>query len=204
MTQQHYVDKVGGQKTGQTQMKTERLKQTPITGEVVKDEMIPVPGTEATAAAPKLVAPVKTMKARETALLPATARISRWHFVADHGTSLADLERPDFWAGCVNKLGRRQGDSLTEITVTAEDGSFWAEMVVIDCGAQWAKCRFKYPPLVLDQTQSEIKFRGHTISFAAGEWRVSRDTDNAIIQGGFKAAQSALTWLEDHLRSMAA
>lgn len=215
--QQHYVSKPGGQKTAQQTMKTDRLKQLPG-GEVVKDEKIPVPGTgntpalaespaPAAAASSVVQAPAKprTMKARETSLVPRTARVQGWHFVADHGTTLADLERPEFWAGCINKLKRRAGDAPVEITVSAEDSSFWAEMVVLDTGAQWAKCRFKFPPLILDASaKGTIAYRGHTIDFAGSAWRVVRDSDHQMLRGDFQTAQTALAWLEDHVRSLAA
>lgn len=202
-----YVDKPGGMKTQQAAPKTQKLKQLPG-GEVVSAQKSPIPESlaaeAATQPAPKPVI-VAARQAKEPALLPRTAKVQGWHFLAPHGTSLDDLTRPEFWAGCTNKLRRRPGDAPTEITVSAEDGSFWAEMVVIDCGATWAKCRFKYAPLVLDATPTDqISYAGHTISFAAGSWRAVRDADHQMVSDGHATAQSALGWLEDHVRSLAA
>jgi hypothetical protein len=207
MPQEHYVGKPGGQKTQQQPQKTQQLKQLPG-GEVAPNVMTPVPGTGDTPAAeptPAVAAPKpRTMQARETMLQPAVARVARWSITVDHGTQLSDLERPDFWAALAPRLTRRQGDLPSEITVSAEDGSFWAELVVLDVGTTWAKCRFKYPPLILDRTEGEVHFRDHTISFAGGGWNVIRDADHSAIGTTFANAQSALSWLDDHLKAMAA
>ncbi len=207
MTQQHYVDKPGGLKTGSHPMKTERLKQDPRTGQVVKDEKIPVPGTGDPVAEPAPQAAPRIRHARETQLQNRTAKVQGFAFIADHGTVPEDLLRPEFWAGCAQRLQRRPGDCPTEVTVWAEDGSFWAELVVIEAGARWAKCRFKSEPILVDQSaRSEIAFKGHVVNFG-GEtemWRVIRDSDKSKLKDSFATAEQALAWLQDHVRSMAA
>lgn len=186
---------------GQHPMKTSQVTQQPVPMDT--DGSRPDPILVPQAAPVPLSAPLQdTARAREAALRPGPTMVRPWHFRADHGATLEDLLRPEYWLNVAKRFS-----PFDEITVWFEDGSAWAQLLVISCSAKWAKMKFIGNPIVIEESgRAEIPHQGHKIKWAGGTvlYRVVRDRDNADLKSGFPTAGQAMAWLEDHLRAMAA
>lgn len=115
------------------------------------------------------------------------------------GTSFEELQDPAYWAHVAAKL-----KPWDMIEVRAEDGSYWAQMLVQDASRLWAKVTvLKHVQLhAVEQKSSEID--GHLVKFGGPvkKWTVVRLTDKAVLRDGMSKAD-AEKWLADHLRVVA-
>jgi len=132
------------------------------------------------------------------------AEYTRTIFTAtvERGHTRSDLVDPKYWAHIALKLKR--GD---RIEVTAEDGSFYAELMVIACDRTWAQVH------VLtwhDLSASTVKLtpevlQEYMIDFKGPEyWCVIRRSDNMVIQNKMNTEGEAKIWLEGFIRNRSA
>lgn len=121
---------------------------------------------------------------------------------AEQGTAEEDLINPAYWAHVASKM--RPWD---RIEVRSDDGTFYAELLVLDSSRTWARVKLlKFLPLTsadVSQTQAddeyEIKFRGPVL-----RWSVVRRLDNAVIKEAMQNKDEAAAFLAQYQRTVGA
>ena len=120
----------------------------------------------------------------------------------EYGTTIEDMLKEGYWAHVAAKL--RPWD---KIEVRAEDGSFYAELMVRDAGRNWAKVvllslvKFEAVPdqeLVIDQN-FKVKWMG-----PHRKWAAIRMKDNMVLKDGMLDKPSVLKYIENHVKAFAA
>lgn len=124
-----------------------------------------------------------------------------WAITPDQSTPFETLLSPDYWAHMAYRF--KIGDRLE---IVAEDFSYVAELMVVDCSRLWAKT-VKLSYVQLDTVEKsgaildgfDVKWTGrHT------KWRVVRTSDKAALKDGFSTRGEAEAWLVEHAKAMAA
>jgi hypothetical protein len=126
---------------------------------------------------------------------------NQWFVVPEHGTPFDALLDPAFWAHVAYEL-----KPCDEITVHAEDGSYYGRLLVRDASRLYAiVAKLEYhdlDPVDVQQGSSaipkgyEVKWRG-----PIHKWCVLRGTD--VLKDG-QSKDSANQWLREHLRTVGA
>jgi hypothetical protein len=120
-----------------------------------------------------------------------------WVFEAQIGTTREDMERPDFWS-----LVSARMRPFDEITVRAQDGTFFSKMIVLACDRAWAKVKVLHwhDLTTPDVSQTEAKLDDFMIEYK-GERKhcVIRKSDGAILQDGFHTKTLAGNWLTSNM-----
>ncbi len=128
----------------------------------------------------------------------------QWDAVIEYGLKLEDALKPEFWSLISNRLIQHD-----EVRARAEDGSWIAYLIVVECGRGFAKMQVDRV-VTLDEidpmaTQAnlesgfEIIWRGVHHKFA-----VRRKRDKTIMKEGFQTKAAAQQWLNENLRTLAA
>lgn len=116
-----------------------------------------------------------------------------------HGASIDSLMRPECWSAVAPKL--RPWD---HIEVRAEDGSYYAELLVLACDRAWAKVHIlKYdalstPDVSLTQIHSAYEIK-HTPNL---RWHIVRKSDRHIVKDSMQLRTDAEAALREHLRTV--
>lgn len=125
-----------------------------------------------------------------------------WSVELENETLLTAAADPAFWAHVAQKL--RRGD---RIEIYPENLTWFAELLVTDCGATWAKTQplrmieleaAIIPEILLENGRYKIDF--------AGKSEMYRITDNAsknVLKSKCKTSLEAQNWLNDYQRSIA-
>jgi hypothetical protein len=125
------------------------------------------------------------------------------------GVTLEQILKPAFWAHHAVKL-----KPMDEIRARAEDGTWLAYLVVLDCSRTWAKVAapLHAPPhhaRRLAQTQASLQeqkafIAAHKVVHRGPhKWSVVRKADNAVLEQGIEQKDAAEKWLEKHAREQA-
>lgn len=122
------------------------------------------------------------------------------------GVKPEDLLVPGFWAHHAVKL-----KPFDEIRARAEDGTWLATYVVLDCSRTWAKVmqlslhRLTTADVALTQaSESEVQafIKAHNVVHRGPhKWSVVRASDRAVLQQGMEQKDQAIGWLDTHARS---
>lgn len=122
------------------------------------------------------------------------------------GTQPEDLLDEDYW-----KHVRRAVAPGTKIEVFAEDGSFYAELLVLgvtDAGLQVA---YLFEPRTFAQSAvADIDFQGHTLRYAGThrKWVVIRKERKnkaaVLLRDGFANAEDARSYVKEQAKAQAA
>lgn len=138
-------------------------------------------------------------------LLPSSLREAdsvrrRWAAVVDDGTTIEDLQRPEFWCHVANKL--RQMDM---IDILVEDSSYFAELIVLKSGVGFAKV------LLLRHVELEAASPEDEDLPVVAKWKgplrkhaVIRKTDGMILRDGFATKGEAETFAREYVQTVAA
>jgi hypothetical protein len=123
------------------------------------------------------------------------------------GTAFEDVLKPEYWAHLGETV--RPGD---RIEVTPEDGAYFAELLVRDCGRLWAKVELlrkvdfvAVDPAVETSTidpSHTVEWRGPNGKFAV--LRHGRAGGKEVLHSGFETREAANAWLGEHLKALAA
>lgn len=126
-------------------------------------------------------------------------------YTVPEGTPFEDLIKADYWAHVAQKFRPH-----TIIKVVPEDGSYWAELLVLSCDRLWAKVFVMrhYDLQAVDADSAAVA------SLADGFevlWKgpmkkhvIVRKADGAILQAGIQQKTEANLWLTEHLKTIAA
>jgi hypothetical protein len=121
----------------------------------------------------------------------------------EQGVTMEDVVKPDFWAHVAPKL--RPYD---EIRLCTDDGMFYARLLVLSVGRNWAKVfTLEVHELTtkdVDMSQAEafdgyeVKYRGPHCKFS-----VVRKSDSEVVKEGLGTKSEAHAWLADHVKQTA-
>lgn len=124
------------------------------------------------------------------------------HAAPFDGTVPEDLLKPDFWAHVADNF--KQYDRVEAL---ANDGTWWAEYIVVACGRAYAQLRIlrkvDLDPVTINKAlQSalrayEVRHRG-----PHDQWSVIRLSDNAVVHEGEQTESGANTWLVNHMKAL--
>lgn len=151
---------------------------------------------EAVTTQPKPRAPLISPRLQE-------AEYERRVFVAtpEAGTKLEEMLSPGYWAHVAPRL-----TPWSRIEVRAEDGAFYAEMLVLSCERNWAKMFVlnKYDLIPADLMMMPSASDEFKIEFAGPhhKWRVVRLSDKEVLRTGYQTKEEANTWLNGHIKTV--
>jgi hypothetical protein len=108
------------------------------------------------------------------------------------GTKYDDVLDPRYWTHVAPTL-----HPTDRIEVLAEDGAWFAELIVLSCGKNWAKV---FPLRFVEMSESQpeeapgaeyvVVWRGMVHKHS-----VVRTADKVVVKAGFASAAEAKTWL---------
>lgn len=123
-----------------------------------------------------------------------------WVVTPEHGTAFEDVLKPEYWSHVSAKM--RPTD---RIEVNAEDGSYFAELIIIAAGRQWAKVS------VLRKVDLERATEGNGDAQFEVKWggphhkyRVIRLSDGHVIKDSFPDKEEANKYIAQHIKTLAA
>lgn len=144
--------------------------------------------------------PAKVRKIHPSRFKLAETSRNVYMIVPEDGTPFDSLLEPSYWSHIADKL--RPTD---RIEVIAEDGSYFAELLVRSQGRMTAKVSVLRkvdldPPEAASQTLGfDVQWKGPHHKHA-----VVRLSDKSIMQGSFDTKEMALAWLALNARTLAA
>lgn len=131
------------------------------------------------------------------------AEYGRTDFVVtvEQGVSVTDLQKEGFWS-----LVCARFRPYDRIEVRTDDGSYWAELLVLGCDRAWAKVHvlreasLTTTDVAMSQAEStyRVNWKGPHRKFC-----VIRKADGIIVHEGEQLKESAQTWARDHEKAMA-
>lgn len=145
--------------------------------------------------------PFKTAPLSPSCLYQAEYERTPWRVKVPEGISPEVLMQPNYWA---HVAGRFRPMALIE--AYAENGSWYAEFIVVDCASTWAKLALKFPVVQLHQEVAtddvpdgyDIAWKGPML-----KWCVIRKTDNQRIYEKAADKAAALVQLSAHMKKVA-
>ena len=122
-----------------------------------------------------------------------------WRVETPQGVSLEALADGTYWSHVAQYL-----KPLDKIEAIPADGAWYAELLVIDVGAAWAKVKVIAGPVEL-QAPVEDAPSGYALQFNPKlKWCVIRAADKARLKEGLPDKGAAAQWLHDHMNTLAA
>lgn len=144
---------------------------------------------------PKAEQPKHTRTLTEARLNSSEFARQDWVVDADEGTTKEELLDVAYWAHVAMKF-----KPFDHLDVREESGSWVAQLLVVDCGRNWAKVHLmQYHDLsrtAAIETPSErykIEWKG-----THHKHSVIRVSDGHVIQNGFGTKDEAMVWLKGH------
>lgn len=132
-----------------------------------------------------------------------------WCVNVPAGHAPEDILAPGYWAHAATSM-----KGFDKLEVRAEDGSWYAEYLVLDCARTWAKIvpivgpirldggRLHKPPatsaeITAAMNDYEVKFRGPRL------WSVVRISDGAVLKENEHQRETCEGWLRDYVGTFA-
>lgn len=120
-------------------------------------------------------------------------------------TKYEELLDPAYWANVGHKF--KPG---CHIEVTAEDLTWVALLVVVDCSRTWAKVApvyhtsLKVSKAQAKETNLDKEAKGYTVSFAGQtkKYRVVRNSDKVEVKDGLPTEEEASLWVKNYVKAM--
>lgn len=118
----------------------------------------------------------------------------------EHGVSVDDLQCPEYWAHVAPQL--KPGDL---VHVFPEDGTFWAEVLVLAVSRAAAKVKLLREYKLTSNAQAPEEDAEYRLKFAGphAKWRVERVSDSEVMKDGM-TKDEAQKYLDSHVKAMAA
>lgn len=129
--------------------------------------------------------------------------ISNWVACVEQGVTREELKSPEYWQHIAPKC-----KPWDQIKALADDGTFYAEYLVLSAGRAWLKVfELNYINLTssdVSVTQADTQ-DGYTVKWRGphAKYSVIRDTDSAIIHEGENDKEAATLWLSDFIKTVA-
>lgn len=121
-----------------------------------------------------------------------------WTYTPPASASLKDLQDPSYWANVTGKLR-----PLDRIEIVPEDMSYFAELIVLASGRNYAKVKL-LQKFDIDEKEVEADKDEYRIHFVPSrQFRVTRIRDNKIMQENLQTKEDAATWLAMHRKEVA-
>ena len=127
-----------------------------------------------------------------------------WVVDVEQSTQQNDIMNPAFWGNVSNQMGQ-----FDRIEVRCEDGSWLAELLVLESGNNYARVKclscIELEDHEVEQTAApaevgyEVFYRG-----THHKWAVKRLSDNEVIHNGESSRAAAHAWVSEHLKAVAA
>lgn len=122
--------------------------------------------------------------------------------IPEAGTAFDDVLKPSYWAHNAAKM-----KPFDHIEILAEDGSWWAHLLVISTGRVEATVKvLNHQSFDVDVTGAvQEDFPGYEIRFAGPhkKHQVIRLEDSAVLKDEISTKTQARRWLQDHLKAQA-
>jgi len=140
----------------------------------------------------------RVRKLGTTKLIPAEYKRTVYSVTPELDQDFDSMLAPEFWTNVAQKF--HPGD---KIEIFAEDSSYYAELLVTDCGQKWAKVvALDYKELTLhipDAVPEEfaIRWGGNTAKF-----KVIRLADKETLKENFATKHEAEAWVRDYQRAL--
>ena len=117
----------------------------------------------------------------------------------EHGVTVDDLRCPEYWAHVAPQL--KPGDL---VTVFPEDGTFWAELLILSVSRAAAQVKL-LREYALTSTRAPEDGAEYRLKFAGphAKWRVERVSDDEVVKDGM-TKEEAQKYLDSHVKAMAA
>lgn len=107
---------------------------------------------------------------------------------------------PFFWCAIAPKVSIG-----SKIEIFAENGSYYAEAIVIAASTQWVKVK-EILKIVLNDEEKDFKQEDESfvIKWAGphAKWRVLKKDGNIVLKDGAKTEEEANQWLKEYKKSM--
>lgn len=138
------------------------------------------------------------MALHESRFAPAGFKRASFDAIVPEGTDVSALLASEFWAHNARKLS-----PFAEITAVEETGAWYARLLVLDSGKNWASVRL-LEKVTLDPVEAapsadfRVEFKG-----PIHKHRVVRVSDGAEMVKGLSKAD-AFAWVETHMKAVAA
>jgi hypothetical protein len=132
---------------------------------------------------------------------PLEAVVQQFSAKVPPGITREHLLNPEYWSHVAGAM-----QPYAEITVRAEDGTFLAKLLVIDCGRGWAKTRVLHWFDLTAKDASAGAASAYSIEWKGGTRKhvILRNSDQAVIHEGEQRKAGAEAWLQNFLTSGAA
>lgn len=123
-----------------------------------------------------------------------------WNLVMPVDHKMKQLLEPDYWS-----LVARYLRPMDRIEVYKEDGSEWAELLVLFADRVSAKVHLISSASMQPYEAAPVD-PAYRVHFAgpAHKWRVQRISDKVVIQKGFDTEQAAKIWLQQYVNTVSA
>ena len=125
-----------------------------------------------------------------------------WCLTVPVGTTVQDMLNPGYWAHLARQL--QPGD---RIEVEPDDGSYFAELRVLDSGNQYAKVMaLREVKLEAIEPSASVSVPGHTVEWSGRhtKWRVIRESDRKVLKDGLASKADGYGWLSSYAKALAA
>jgi len=122
-----------------------------------------------------------------------------WIVNAEPGHTIEDLMKPGYWAHMAQQM-----TAYDHIEVRAEDGSWVAELLVVQVDRMWAKVVLK-SKFDFTVTEDPEELNQHVVEWKGPQHRfaVIRTSDREKIKDGFQNKEEAAAWMREHERVIA-
>jgi hypothetical protein len=149
--------------------------------------------TQDTAPAPaKKVAPRLTVDRFKEAEY--TRRV--WSMTPAENTEVDHLLKPEYWSLVAAKL-----NPTDRIEVVAEDNSWFADLLVISAGGNWAKVKLlRHVPLNDSEDDANLGSSQFKVMYGGvkAKHKVVRNADNVVMKDGFPTKAEAIKWMQEY------
>ena len=118
----------------------------------------------------------------------------------EHGTSVDDLKCSEYWAHVAPQL--KPGDL---VHVFPEDGTFWAEILVLAVSRAAAQVKVLRDYTLTSKAEAPEENAEFELKFAGpvAKWRVIRLSDGEVMKDGM-TKEEGQKYLDAHIKAMAA
>lgn len=122
---------------------------------------------------------------------------NQWAVISEAGTPVEALSNPAYWAHVSAKMRPRD-----RVEVFCEDGSYYAEFLVLDAGKLFAKVALLNSYQISPVTPGSMGDLppGYAVKYQGAQfkWSVLRGTER--LHDGSATEADARRWLDDHLK----